>query len=59
MNPSKLNTPDDPNSEYRMRDNRTPKNSSVTGDGAGIYNPVGFVNPVIEMHSLAVGKEIN
>ena len=32
INPSKLNTPKDPNSEYQMRDNRTPKNTSVEGD---------------------------
>ena len=32
MNPSELKTPNDPNSEYQMRDNRTPKNTSVEGD---------------------------
>ena len=32
MNPSGLNTPVDPRSEYQMKDNRTPKNTSVQGD---------------------------
>ena len=32
MNPSGLNTPADPRSEYQMKDNRTPKNTSVQGD---------------------------
>ena len=50
MNPSGLNTPVDPRSEYQMKDNRTPKNTSVQGDYARIYNAVGFVNPGIELH---------
>ena len=32
INPSKLNTPEDPNSEYQMRNNRTLKNTSVESD---------------------------
>ena len=50
MNPSGLNTPVDPRSEYQMKDNRTPKNTSVQGDYARIDNAVGFVNPGIELH---------
>ena len=50
MNPSGLNTPADPRSEYQMKDNKTPKNTSVQGDYARIYNAVGFVNPGIDLH---------
>ena len=41
MNPSELNTPDDPFSFYQMRNNRTPKNTSDHGSGC---QEVGFVN---------------
>ena len=54
MNPEVLRTPIDPNSDYQMRNNRTPKNTSVNGS---IYYDTGFVNPGNELYHLAIGKD--
>ena len=45
MNESELKTPDDPNSQYQMRNNRTPKNTLLEDPG---YEEFGKVNSCIE-----------
>ena len=45
MNESELKTPDDPNSQYQMRNNRTPKNTLLDDPG---YEEFGKVNSCIE-----------
>ena len=42
MNASELKTPDDPNSQYQMKNNRTPNNTSQEDP---VYQDFGFVNP--------------
>ena len=41
MNVSELKTPDDPNSQYRMKNNRTPLNTLLEDPG---YEEFGYVN---------------
>ena len=55
MNPEALRNPIDPNSDYQMRNNRTPKNTSAEGS---TYHDIGFVNPGIEMYHIANGKDV-
>ena len=45
MNVSELKTPDDPNSEYQMKNNRTPNNTSLEDP---VYQEFGFVNSWVE-----------
>ena len=40
MNASELKTPDDPNSQYRMKNNRTPENTLLEDPG---YHEFGYV----------------
>ena len=42
MNPSLLRTPDDPNSDYRMKNNATPNNSVIPEDP--VYQEFEFQN---------------
>ena len=45
MNETELKTPDDPNSQYQMRNNRTPKNTLLEDPG---YEEFGKVNSCTE-----------
>ena len=45
MNVSELKTPDDPNSQYRMKNNRTPLNTLLEDPG---YQEFGYVNSCTE-----------
>ena len=45
MNVSELKTPDDPNSEYQMKNNRTPNNTLLEEP---VFQEFGYVNSPVE-----------
>ena len=45
MDESELRTPDDPNSQYQMKNNRTPRNTLLEDPG---YQEFGYVNSLTE-----------